>query len=255
MNHIKAIGFDLFNTLITVRPHTIDEAMDRLISSLVRSGFSLEDEPFRRAHHEAAMGFVKESRQSGRETHNRFWISAALKRQGYSVDPQDPQIAQAVDEYFTAFTPNSSLIPGTKDMLEILTRRYRLGLLSNFTHAPAAKKIIDHVGLTPFFDVLLISGELGYRKPHPLVFRKLTELLGVRSNETLFVGDDPEPDIRGAQGAGLQPVWITYVQDKNVPSVPGALPKETGTLDSVVPRISVWKELLVLLGIDDLIGE
>ena len=52
-------------------------------------------------------------------------------------------------------------------MLGELKERYRLGLLSNFTHAPAAKEIIDGVGLASLFDVVLISGDLGYRNPHP----------------------------------------------------------------------------------------
>jgi len=50
MNHIRAIGFDLFNTLITAEPQTLNEAMSRLISSLQQSGLKLENEPFKEAH-------------------------------------------------------------------------------------------------------------------------------------------------------------------------------------------------------------
>jgi len=99
-------------------------------------------------------------------------------------------------------------------MLETLKGKYRLGLLSNFTHAPAALRIIDHMGLSPFFDVVLISGQIGYRKPHPSVFRRLVESLCVNGGETLYVGDDPEADINGALRAGLQPVWFTYARGK-----------------------------------------
>ena len=95
-------------------------------------------------------------------------------------------------------------------MLSTLRKVYRLGLLTNFTHGPAAREIIDTLGLNPFFDVVLISGELGYRKPHPFVFRQLIKYLGVEKDQILYVGDDPEPDITGAQKAGLQPVLTTY---------------------------------------------
>jgi putative hydrolase of the HAD superfamily len=195
MNHITAIGFDLFNTLITVEPHALDEAMRRLIRNLRQSGLELGDEPFKEAHQEAALRFIEKARQNGRETHNRFWISAALQTQGYDVPPDDLRIAAAVTAYFSAFLKRCHLIPGTKEMLRALRGLYRLGLLTNFTHAPAAREIIDRVGLTPFFDVLLISGDLGYRKPHPLVFRRLIEHLGVEKNQILYVGDDPEPDL------------------------------------------------------------
>ena len=247
MNRIKAVGFDLFNTMITVEPHALDEAENRLTRSVQQSGLALEHEPFKQAHREASLRFIRETRRDGRETHNRFWVSAALQSQGYNVPPDDPRIAIAVDAYFSAFLPYCHLIPGTSEMLSKLKGVYRLGLLSNFTHAPAAKEIIDGVGLASLFDVVLISGDLGYRKPHPLVFRQLIEQLRVEKDEIIYVGDDPEPDITGAQRAGLQPVWTTYVRDRNIPPAPGVLSRSSEKADCNVPRISTWKELMTLL--------
>ncbi|MBN2126527.1 MAG: HAD-IA family hydrolase, partial [Deltaproteobacteria bacterium] len=160
-----------------------------------------------------------------------------------------PAVAGAVEAYFSAFYDNCRLIPGTTETLGILKGRYRIGLLSNFTHAPAAREILDRVGLTPLFDAILISGELGYRKPHPLVFDTLVERMGVDRERILFVGDDPEPDIQGASRAGLQPVWISYVMDRDLPSAAGILGRGTEIPGDSVPRISQWKDLLALLGI------
>lgn len=248
MNHIRAIGFDLFNTLITAEPRTIDEAQNRLIHSLRQSGFALESEPFFQAYREATGYFWEESRKNGKETHNRFWISAALVSLGYPVPPEDPRIAIAVNAYFSAFFECCHLLPGTQQMLRTLKESYRLGLLSNFTHAPAARKIITSLGLTPFFDVLLISGELGFRKPHPFVFLQLIKHLGMKNYEVLFVGDEPESDITGARESGLKPVWTTYVQDMNIPTAQRILYSDTEKPDSTVPRISGWDELFVLVG-------
>ena len=247
MNRIKAVGFDLFNTLITVEPHALDEAESRMIHSMRQSGFSLDQEQFKQAYREAALRFVKEAQKEGRETHNRFWISAALQNHGNSIPPDDPRIAAAVDAYFSAFPQYCQLIPGTREMLGTLKDSYRLGLLSNFTHAPAAIKIIDGVGLTSFFNVMLISGALGFRKPHPFVFQRLIEQLGVEKNEVLYVGDDPEPDITGAQRAGINPVWTTYVRDRNIPPPRGVLSRSSQEADRSVPRISTWKDLFTLL--------
>ena len=83
-------------------------------------------------------------------------------------------------------------------MLGSIEGQYHLGLLSNFTHAPAAMKIINRLDLTPFFDVVLISGAVGYRKPHPLVFHRLIDQLGVKKNQIIYVGDDSDADITGA---------------------------------------------------------
>jgi putative hydrolase of the HAD superfamily len=248
MNKIKAIGFDLFNTLVIAKPHILGEAMRRLINSLRQSGLSLDHEQFKKSYQEAALKFIGKAQKDGRETHNRFWICTALQSQGYDISPDDARIAIAVDTYFSAFFLHCYLIPDTKEMLSTLRKIYRLGLLTNFTHGPAAREIIDKLGLNPFFDVVLISGELGYRKPHPLVFHQLIEHLGVEKDQILYVGDDPEPDITGAQNAGLQPVLTTYVRDQNIPFIPGIFFRGDEKLDCKVPKISTWKELLFLLG-------
>lgn len=247
MKQIKAIGFDLFNTLITMDPRALDEAMNRLLSSLEGNNLSLDHEAFKQAYWESTIHFLKEARQNGRETHNSFWISEALETVGHKLTPDDPRINSAVEDYFSAFLQYCRLIPGTIEMLESIKERFRLGLLSNLTHAPAAIDILEELNLRPFFDVVLVSGELGYRKPHPLVFTKLIDQLGVEKNQILFVGDDPEPDIKGAQEAGLVPVWMTYVRDNDISFVPGYFSKYDEGPDGDVLRISRWNELLALL--------
>ena len=247
MYHIKAIGFDLFNTLITLEPPTLDRAMGCLILSLRDNGFPIEHEPFTEAYGRATLRYLEESRRDGRETHNRYWVSAALHALGYPVSPDDPSISRAVDAYFSAFFHGCRLIPDTLEMLKVLGKKYRLGLLTNFTHPPAVRRIIDALDLSPFFEVVLISGELGYCKPHPSVFRSLTDLLGAKRHQILYVGDDPEPDIMGARKAGLKPVWTTCVRDQKIPVARGLFSKGYDRPDFQVPRISMWEELLSLL--------
>lgn len=247
MNPVRAIAFDLFNTLITVAPQTLEDANARLIDSLSGSDFKLEEEAFEKAHRAAAIRHIQESRENGRETHNSLWISAALAEQGYRVPPKDRRISLAVDAYFSAFPDHCRLIPRTKEMLVTLRSSFPLGLLSNFTHGPAARKLLSHLGLDTFFGVVIISGELGYRKPHPIPFMELIERLGVPNHEVIYVGDDPEPDILGAMQAGLQPVWSTYVRDRRIPFTPGIVSSHQVSVGPGVPAISNWEDFLSLL--------
>ncbi len=247
MDHIKAIGFDLFNTLIIAEGGALDEAMRRLMTGLAQNGVCPEIEPFHQAYREAALGLIRQAAQDGVETHNRFWISAALKGIGYAIEPDDPRISSAVESYFSAFFDYCHPIPGTHAMLETLRGSYRLGLLSNFTHAPAALKLIDLLGLEDFFEVVLISGEMGFRKPHPRVFDKLAGSLGVDGGEMLYVGDDTEADIGGALSAGIRPVWFTYARNLKSPLPPGAASDPMEIPGSTVPEISTWNELFSLL--------
>jgi putative hydrolase of the HAD superfamily len=247
MNHIKAIGFDLFNTLITAEPRALNEAMGRLVSSLQKNGLALKAESFEKAYTEAAVKFIEAARQDGIETHNRFWISEALSRGEQNIPPDDPRVTEAVDAYFSAFYPRCHLIPGSKEMLSRLKKSYLLGLLSNFTHSPAARKIIQQAGLTGFFHVVLISGDLGYRKPHPAAFDRLAEQLNVKKNQILYIGDDPEADVIGARQAGLQPVWTTYAQEHNLAFKPTVPTGNAEIPDQSTLRISNWQDLLSLL--------
>lgn len=249
MDHIRAIGFDLFDTLITAECDTLIDAISRLAQSLVQSGVDLDFDTFKRAHGDAAVRFFKQARQDGRETHNRFWISSALESQGYSIPPDDTRIAKAVEAYFSAFYEHVHLIPDTLEMLRTLREKFTLGLLSNFTHAPAAMEIINRLGLTPQFDVILISGAIGYRKPHTLVFDKLINQLDVEKSETLFVGNEPDADILGALRAGIQPIWTTYAKENMKASPPIMPPDPIEMPDNTVLRISTWQDFLALLDI------
>ena len=67
---------------------------------------------------------------------------------------------------------------------------------------------IDALGLTPLFDAIVMSGEVGVHKPDRRVFDRATQLLGVSNEDCVFVGDNPTADIVGALNAGMEAVWI-----------------------------------------------
>ncbi|MEJ2587091.1 MAG: HAD family hydrolase [Deltaproteobacteria bacterium] len=243
MEHIDAIGFDLFNTLIFAQDGALEEASARLMGSLRKNGFKFDVNAFGQAYREAALHFIKSARKLGRETHNSLWISAALQNLGYPVQADDPRISRTVDAYFSAFFDYCRLIPGTRRMLDTLSGPYRLGLLSNFTHAPAAEGLIEYLGLRPFVEAVIISGEVGVRKPNPTIFDQLADALGVEKSRMIYVGDDPDSDIAGAAEAGIQPVWMTYVRDNGIPVVPGLMPDPAELPGKDIPRISNWDDL------------
>jgi len=248
MQHIRAIGFDLFDTLITVQGLAHQEALGRMLRGLQVQGLAVDGDTFLPVYRDAARTFVTAARQDGRETHNRFWISAALHKLGYALAPDDGSIAAALEGYFSAFLEYATPLPGTHDMLAALKSRYRLGLLSNFTHGPAVKEILSRLGLLPYLDVVLISGELGYRKPHTQVFDALWQQFDVPKAQIAFVGDDLEADIQGAQTAGMQPIWTTYASTQRAtPTAPATPPAPTNRAEPAVPMIASWHDLLRLL--------
>ena len=96
-------------------------------------------------------------------------------------------------------------------ILEIkkLKNKYKLGLLSNFDDAQTARRILKEKKLGPLFSSIIISEEVGIRKPAPEIFSVALESLEIEARETLFVGDSWEEDIVGAAKFGMDSVWIS----------------------------------------------
>jgi putative hydrolase of the HAD superfamily len=244
---IRAVGFDLFNTLIMANHNTLDEAIGQLMTSLKKDGFVDNETIFLEEYGKAALWHIEQAGKTGKETHNRYWICDAVNRSGNHVSPDDPRIDRAVNAYFSAFFPNCHLIPGVKPMLERLSGKYPMGLVSNFTHPPAACKILEDLELTPYFKTVIISGEIGYRKPNPCLFHKLVKDLGVEAGEILFMGDDPVADIDGSAAAGLKPVYFTYAGERCLPFSFGIDSVKTRISDRNIFRISTPEEIFGIL--------
>jgi HAD superfamily hydrolase (TIGR01549 family) len=93
-------------------------------------------------------------------------------------------------------------------LLHQLSGRYRLGLVSNFDYAPTAHFILEREGVAHLFETVVVSEEVGWRKPHPIIFETALARMGIGPREALFVGDRADIDVLGAQGVGMPVAWI-----------------------------------------------
>ena len=71
-------------------------------------------------------------------------------------------------------------------------------------------------------DALVISSEIGFRKPHPLFFQAVCQRLQLPARQILCVGDDVENDVRGAVSAGLSAMLLDRHGERphDLPHVP-----------------------------------
>jgi HAD superfamily hydrolase (TIGR01549 family) len=98
---------------------------------------------------------------------------------------------------------------------------YRLGLLSNFDDAQCGREVLFDTGVADLFEAIIISAEVGLRKPNPRIYRQMLEMLRLDASEVLFVGDTPREDVAGPQEAGMQTAWIS----KGAAAVPEGIPQ------------------------------
>jgi putative hydrolase of the HAD superfamily len=84
----------------------------------------------------------------------------------------------------------------------------KLGLVSNFTYAPVIYASLRKLGISQFFNAVLVSHDNGWRKPHRRIFEDALRKLQAVANETLYIGDSPIEDMKGAQALGMKTVFV-----------------------------------------------
>jgi FMN phosphatase YigB (HAD superfamily) len=113
-----------------------------------------------------------------------------------------------IDAHRGALGRAAEFPPHHGPLLRRLGERYRLAVVSNFDYTPTALDILERAGVVELFDAIVVSDEVGWRKPKRDIFDVALARLGVRAEESLFVGDRADMDVLGAQQIGMDAAWI-----------------------------------------------
>jgi putative hydrolase of the HAD superfamily len=198
LNDVRAVAFDLDNTLWDVEP-VLARAETRLLEWLhqhcprIPEQLSLED--MRAARAELALAEphnahdVTYLRLTGLERHAREC--------GYEED-----IAARAFEVFLAARCEVEVLPDVRPALARLTRLFTLASLSN------GNADLARIGLDSAFAVSLNARQIGAGKPDRRCFERLAGELGLAPRNVLYVGDDPWLDVAAAQAAGCRSAWM-----------------------------------------------
>ena len=99
------------------------------------------------------------------------------------------------------------LMENTVEVLDELSKRYRLAILTNGDSVSQRGKLNTFPHLN-WFEIVMVAGDYPWAKPDVRIFELLCEKLKVMPNEVVFVGDTIVSDIVGAKNAGMRTVWI-----------------------------------------------
>ena len=95
-----------------------------------------------------------------------------------------------------------------KTLEYIRTKDHRMAIVSNFDYSPTAYKLIDKFEIRSLFDEIIISGDVGWRKPKDIIFQAAINKLDIKASEALFVGDNYNADVVGSKAIDMDSVWI-----------------------------------------------
>lgn len=208
LSKIKAVLFDFIGTLVNVKGYSLEVSKIKLYRAIVDAGFKVSQKDFLDAYTQAHEKYRVERYQKLVEVTNAVWISEALNNLGFETKPDDSRVKTAVNVFFEDYVDSFRLRKCAKKVLRMLSESYKLGLVSNFTYAPVIYAGLRKVGIDSFFNVVLVSDAVGWRKPHMKIFEEALKRLEVKAEETLYVGDSPDEDIKGAKGLGMKTVFV-----------------------------------------------
>jgi FMN phosphatase YigB (HAD superfamily) len=102
-----------------------------------------------------------------------------------------------------------TLFPDALDTLRWLQERgFKVGAVTDRAYGgPRFMAELEEYGLEPYLQVVTISSNVGYLKPHPKIFQHALDALAVEAEETMMVGDSLRCDVAGAKGLGMVAVW------------------------------------------------
>jgi putative hydrolase of the HAD superfamily len=146
-------------------------------------------------------------------------VRRLLAEEGIAVTDED--LDSFLEAEHAAWQPARMLATTTHALLEALRDRgLRVGLVSNAFDPPdLLHRDLEQMGVAQRLDVAVFSSEVGYRKPHPSIFRRALDAIEAHPAETLFVGDSLVNDVAGASALGMhtcQALWFRAEEDEEI---------------------------------------
>ena len=192
---LKAIFFDVGNTLLFPDWSVI-------LAPLYRRSIVPTIEQWHAIERRTKKEFDTELERHGHADHSYWYLFYSHLLDELQI--KDDAIRDSLVEATRNSANWSGLRPGTREVLQRLGLRYRLGVISNADGKIAA--VLTRSGIADCFETITDSGLVGYEKPHPAVFEAALGSLGVAAQESLYVGDVHSVDYLGATRVGMQAI-------------------------------------------------
>lgn len=126
-----------------------------------------------------------------------------------SISVTDDVIDTLSDDYITHLPNHNHLFENTIAVLEYLSKKYRLNIITNGFEEVQIKKLVNS-RIDHFFKAVITSEAAGVKKPHPKIFELALKESGASASHSVMIGDTYEADIVGAENIGMQTICFNY---------------------------------------------
>ncbi|ANZ08634.1 TPA: HAD family hydrolase [Vibrio parahaemolyticus] len=163
-------------------------------------------------------------------------IQTILAENGIHIDAEQAQQAQ---HYFDSARMGAfTFFPGVKEMLMDLRKHYKLVVITNgpiFSQHPKLKA----TQMDEWVDHIIVGGEEPEEKPAASIFQKALNLVDIKPEEALHIGDSLAADIAGANNMGILSVWVNATGASNPTEItPNFEIRETVELKEILKTLA-----------------
>jgi len=232
----KAVLFDWAYTLVDLVNEEDRTALQKVYDHLKGQGFTLPGfQQWYDTYHRLFFGMIEISRPTHREARFDHVLNFLLMQNNIHLNGK-VRFEELLKIYYDQIYSYRKVYPEMIETLKAFQKaEIRMGIISNTTN-PGFMKDYEQslLGLDPYFEFSIYSSEVPYRKPHPSIFQLALARLKLDPSEVLFVGDNLNADVVGAQSVGMPTAWL----NRNGKALPA----------DVIPdyQISTATELLTL---------
>jgi putative hydrolase of the HAD superfamily len=206
---LAAVLFDYGHTLVDIRwqESTMVDGERVFLEALPAPGVPLGQ------FHEETVALLREA-EAALVDHVEVDYPAVVRRAlaRFGVTPPAADLAAAMRAQILSWSSVRQVHPDAHELLDALRARgLRIGYVSNTYDPPEIlREVIRDEGMEERADAIVLSSELGYRKPSPRIYRAALREVDTPAAATLFVGDRVLEDVVGPAREGMRTCLATW---------------------------------------------
>jgi len=212
MGH-RAVLFDVNHTLLSIANESAvqESAIGVLYEEVCRrTRLSMDERDFREAYDRAWWARKSSSYDTYEEVRYEEIVISTLSEFGLGFD--NNELEDILQIYMKPIYEASSVVEGMDEILEwLFVLGIRLGLLTNYKYASGMRRLLTLNDLVRRFDAIVVSSEVGWKKPSVNIYKCAAELLQVPFLECIFVANEEEKDLWQASNLGMTTILFTPV--------------------------------------------
>lgn len=203
MRGYEAILFDLDDTLLNR-----DNAVDKMFLMILEKCYEY-------VKHSARVEMLQKFKEYDKRDYGYSDKTRVFESFFDEFPPKYRLLRADIQDFWNNNFPHCfSISQNTINLLNAIKKQVKVAIITNGSTQRQKAKILN-TNLDNYFDIIIISEEVGFSKPDKRIFELALNKLNVQPESALFVGDDIERDIGGCQNVNIKGIWFNPHMNKN----------------------------------------